>query len=210
VTNPCTAACPNITGWRSAGGHPVHKDNARDLMYSVRPEEPMTFAVKVDPEAEYEWTVNKLTQKDPAPTFAWTVPKEKGIWEIHVAVRHREGESHREWVVSTLSAEEAPDLFEYFADGCFKERQGTDPWGFPLASALTGADGHTPLPEDREHTLILADYVLDQKAKKTFSYTIEVTTRDGREEITRVRPGPQWYRADPRKPAYTVQVVMGR
>ncbi len=132
VFNTEIAASPVITGWRSTGGHPAYKDNDRDLMYSVRPEEPITFEVKVDRKAEYEWTVNKLIQSNHSPAFTWTVPEEKGIYEIHVTVRDNEGEAHHEWVVSTLSAEEAPDLFEYFADGQFKDRQGTDPWGRPL------------------------------------------------------------------------------
>ena len=82
--------------------------------------------------------------------------------------------------------------------------------GFPLESVLTGADGHTPPPLDRAHTLIVADYVLDREGKKEFSYTIEVATPDGKKKITGVRPGPHWYRPDPRKPTYTVQVVMDK
>ncbi|MCK4591713.1 MAG: hypothetical protein KAT86_08165, partial [Candidatus Latescibacteria bacterium] len=80
----------------------------------------------------YQWEVNKVNQHNKAGTFTWKVPDEKGIWEIHLACCNEKGEAHQEWVVSTLSGQEAPDLFEYFTDGRFRDRSGTDPWGRPL------------------------------------------------------------------------------
>ncbi|MCK4591342.1 MAG: hypothetical protein KAT86_06275, partial [Candidatus Latescibacteria bacterium] len=81
--------------------------------------------------------------------------------------------------------------------------------GLPLRSTVTGEDGHTPLPDDREHTLIVADYFLGQNGKKEFTHTVKVISPQGKEKvITGISLDETWYRADPMKPTRTIRVVM--
>jgi len=62
-------------------------------------------------------------------TLTWTVPDEGGIWEIHLKVSNGNGVAHREWVVSTLNTNEAPEFFEYFTDAKYAApRSDLDPW----------------------------------------------------------------------------------
>ena len=83
------------------------------------------------------------------------------------------------------------------------------PWyGKPLSETTTDADGHTPLPKDAEHTLVLADYALNKNGKKEFTYTITVETDGKKKVITGVNPSPEWYRPDPNKPTYTIVAVL--
>ena len=72
----------------------------------------------------------------------------------------------------------------------------------------TGANGHTPLPADRENTLVLIDCVQDKDGKKEFTYTITVEKDGEKKVITGVNPGPEWYRPDPNKPTYTITAVL--
>ncbi len=81
--------------------------------------------------------------------------------------------------------------------------------GLPLRSTVTGEDGHTPLPDDREHTLIVADYFLGQNGKKEFTHTVKVISPQGKEKvITGISLDETWYRVDPMKPTRTIRVVM--
>ena len=125
-------AAPTITDWSSTGGHPTNKDDDQDIMYLVEENDAITFHVTVDQPVDYEWQVNKTTQAVNADTFVWTVPDEKGIWEIHLRVHNANGEDHLEWVLSTLSLAEAPEIFDYFADERSSAREMSDPWGRPL------------------------------------------------------------------------------
>jgi len=128
-----TAARPIIKDARSTGGHTRNKTNAADVMYLAEPGDVITFSVTAEAAETYEWQVNKRVQRGATGrTFRWRVPREKGIWEIHVVVSNGEGAAHHEWVISTLSAEEAPAFFEFFADGRYKNRSEMDPWGRKL------------------------------------------------------------------------------
>jgi len=78
----------------------------------------------------------------------------------------------------------------------------------PKRWTFTGADGHTPLPEDRENTLIIADFVQDKDGRKGFTYTIEVEAGGVKKKLTGLNPDATWYRPDPMKPTKTVVVVL--
>ncbi len=119
-----------ITDFRSEGGNTRNKTGRRDIMYLAKPGDRITFSVKAESAEKYEWQVNKTVDKKAAGnSFVWTVPKGKGIWEIHLTVAGSGAEAHQEWVVSTLPKAEAPEFFDYFADKRFKDRKQTDPWG---------------------------------------------------------------------------------
>jgi hypothetical protein len=105
---------------------------------------------------EYQWLVNKFNQNNNFDSLTWTVPNEKGIWEIHVNVSNVDGEDHLEWVISTLSASEAPDFFDYFADRKYTKRTETDCWGRPLNNwtlnrgSIDASKGFLATPEQGE------------------------------------------------------------
>jgi len=124
---------PVILDWSSHGGRVKNKEDERDRMYLVQSGDRIIFRVKARNAREYEWQVNKVVQEGvKGSSFTWVVPEGKGIWEIHVVVRGEGGEAHHEWVVSNLSGDEAPDFFDYFTDGKWRDRSETDPWGRPL------------------------------------------------------------------------------
>ena len=122
-----------VVDWSSKGGHTQNKDNLKDRMYLVKPGDRITFSVTATGAEDYEWQVNKKVCKEAGgETFVWTVPNEKGIWEIHLKMTADDWETHQEWVVSAMSIAEAPDFFDYFTDGKWCSRTVTDPWGRPL------------------------------------------------------------------------------
>ena len=124
-----TAAGPTglIVSWKNS------KTGDADRMFLVKPGETITFSVVTSGVDEYQWQVNKKVQDGvTGDSFTWTVPDEKGIWEIHLKVSGSGAEAHTEWVVSTLSTDEAPDIFDYFADKKAQGRTETDPWGRAL------------------------------------------------------------------------------
>ncbi|MCK4624741.1 MAG: PQQ-like beta-propeller repeat protein [Phycisphaerae bacterium] len=133
-------ATPVIKEFSSTGGSPQNKTGDEDLMYLVKSGEKTTFTVKADGAEKYTWQVNKKAQaKATGNTFAWTVPDEKGIWEIHLTVSNKDGATHQEWVVSTLTRSEAPVIFDYFCP----DRSQKDPWDRPLPKwdkKVQGAD----------------------------------------------------------------------
>jgi hypothetical protein len=93
------------------------KTQSHKRMFLVQQGEKVVFTVEAEGASDYEWQVNKAVHDEATgDTFAWTVPNEKGIWEIHLKVIGGGGEAHQEWVVSMLSKKEAPDFFDYFAD----------------------------------------------------------------------------------------------
>jgi len=127
------ASAPIIRDWSSTGGHPVNKDNPKDRMYLVKGGDKITFTVKAKGAEKYIWQVNKEVQKGAeGNTFTFTVPNEKGTWEIHVIAISGKDKAHAEWVISTLTKEEAPTFFDYFTDGKWTNRKQTDPWGRTL------------------------------------------------------------------------------
>lgn len=88
-------------------------------------------------------------------------------------------------------------------------------WRREVVSAVkTGKDGRTPLPSDRKHSLVLADYTLSRDnpemklKKKEFTYTIEVFAGGRKKKITGVNPGPNWYRPDLDVSTYTITAVL--
>jgi len=105
------------------------KTGDKKRMFLARSGEKISFTVICEGAEKYEWRVNKKVQKDTGKTFTWTVPDDKGIWEIHVRASKGNAEARNEWVVSTLKVSEAPDFFDYFTDGRFSNRRQTDPWG---------------------------------------------------------------------------------
>ncbi|MCK4626950.1 MAG: carboxypeptidase regulatory-like domain-containing protein, partial [Phycisphaerae bacterium] len=74
-------------------------------------------------------------------------------------------------------------------------------------TVITEADNKAYPPVNEDGTWIVADYVQDKAGKKDFTYTVEVTTSDGRKaSIKGVNPDASWYRADGRKNAMTIRV----
>ncbi len=148
-------AVPVITNYSSSGGNPANKDNNQDITYLVQQKDVLAFTVTADQPVNYEWAVNKSTEAGrvinlPAvsDTFNWTVPNEKGIWEIHLRCGNADNEeTHKEWVVSTLSSGEAPEFFDCFPDFLHKNRTEKDTWNrdlknwvdYPVAPTLADA-----------------------------------------------------------------------
>ena len=151
VSFACGDLCasePVIEGWSSEGGRTRNKDNNRDIMYLVQPGDRVRFRVTARSATQYKWQVNKQVQRHATgASFSWTVPVQKAIWEIHVVVSNSEGEAHHEWVVSTLPADEAPDVFDYFCDAKYCERDQSDPWGRPLPDWYVVSDLAKPVAE---------------------------------------------------------------
>lgn len=126
-------AAPVIKDFSSKGGHTTNKAGPKDIMYLVKPGDKITFTVKADGAEKYEWTVNKKVDKEATgESFVWTVPDEKGIWEIHLTATAGKEQAHQEWVISTSPKSEAPDFLEYFVDKKVSGRTETDPWGRKL------------------------------------------------------------------------------
>jgi hypothetical protein len=123
------SATPVIKNVSSKGGRTTNKTGPTDRMYLVKPGDKITFSVTAEGAEKYVWQVNKKVQdKVTGASFAWTVPDEKDIWEIRLRVSGKDLAVYQEWVVSTLTKTEAPDFFEYFTDGKWKDRTETDPW----------------------------------------------------------------------------------
>ncbi|MDY7011903.1 MAG: hypothetical protein SVV80_14325 [Planctomycetota bacterium] len=143
------AGTPVIKDFSSKGGRTTNKTGPKDRMYLVQAGDKITFTIKTDGAQEYRWLVNKKLQEANTPFFTWTVPAEKGIWEIHVTVGSKDGQSHREWVVSTLPKAEAPNLFEYFSDGKYSARRETDPWARPMKEWTVEEKEYNPPSAER-------------------------------------------------------------
>ena len=125
---------PQILDWSSNGSG---ASDPHDIMYLVNQGETITFTVSVDQPVNYRWQVNKIVDTLATDSsYTWTVPVDKGIWEIHVKVYNANGEDHMEWVVSTLDSTEAPTFFDYFTDLKSQNRTELDPWGRPLPEWL--------------------------------------------------------------------------
>ncbi len=129
VGSVCSAA-PVITDWSSGGGTAQNKDNAKDQMYLIKQGDDLTFQVTVDSPVDYEWSINKSTALTVnSNIFNWKAPAEKGIWEIVLRGRDSNNEEvYKEWAVSTLANDEAPDVFDCFSDGLYRLRTVKDPW----------------------------------------------------------------------------------
>ncbi len=76
-------------------------------------------------------------------------------------------------------------------------------------TVINEGDDKTYPAVNEDGTWIIADYVQDQAGKKEFTYTVEVTTPDGKKASIRgVNPDASWYRADGRKKAMTIKVTV--
>ncbi len=123
----CVASAqPVIKGFSNS------KTGDNKTMFLVKAGEKITFSVQAEGAKSYEWTVNKAPAGGKKAKFTWTVPNEKGIWEIHVKASGKGGLVHQEWVVSTLTKDEAPTFFDYFTDKRYAKREAKDPWGRAL------------------------------------------------------------------------------
>jgi len=142
------------------------KTNNDSYSFLVDPGESVTFSV-TPPEsssiANYVWYVNKVNQNKNANSMAFTVPEgdisqpSTCIWEIRVeGIYENNSMIIREWLISSLTEEQAPDFIDFFIDRDNRWRSGhaTDPWGrlFPSYSHennyitngyLTGTDTST-------------------------------------------------------------------
>ncbi len=125
-----TAKVPDIV-WNN-------KTSNDTLMFLVSQNESIQFNLTTSGIIQYNWTVNKVEQNNNASFFVFNVPEcnhaqpSSCIWEIHASANSSSGSViHREWVVSNLTATEAPDFIEYFADRDNRYRNGyiRDPWG---------------------------------------------------------------------------------
>jgi len=136
VSSGVVSVAPVITSWSSAGGNPLNKDNATDIMYLVQQGDNITFSATINESANFTWQINKEEKRNissaTSDSFNFTVPNENGIWEIHLKASNADGEDHIEWVISTLNLSEAPDIFDYFTDKKVQGRTESDPWGRAL------------------------------------------------------------------------------
>jgi len=73
-------------------------------------------------------------------------------------------------------------------------------------AAVTGLDGHTPLPADSDNTLVITDSV---NANKFYTYTVTATCNGETGRVRGIDPDESWYRADPQVPVKTVEVILG-
>ncbi|AKB33657.1 hypothetical protein MSSIH_2967 [Methanosarcina siciliae HI350] len=86
----------------------------------------------------YNWSVNKIDQPTHADYFDYIVPSfdpdypSTGIWEIRVEGTYTNSSKViREWLISGLTEEQAPDFLDSFIDLDNRNRSGyiKDPWG---------------------------------------------------------------------------------
>jgi hypothetical protein len=132
-------AAPVIKGFSSRGGQTQNKTGPKDRMYLARSGDKITFSVKGADACA--WFVDKAEQKAKAGSFTWTVPDEKGLWEI----RAEADGAWVEWAISNFPKSEAPVIFDYFVDGKIAGRKEKDPWGRDLPEWKT--DGNKKAPD---------------------------------------------------------------
>jgi hypothetical protein len=108
--------------------------------------EEITFSIDA-PNSEnigyYNWYVNKEEQAESAESFNFIVPvgdilqPSSCIWEIRVEGVYDNGtQVVREWLISTLTEDQAPDFIDFFIDRDNRWRTSyvLDPWGRQLPS----------------------------------------------------------------------------
>ncbi|MGB9940436.1 DUF7594 domain-containing protein [Methanosarcina sp.] len=88
--------------------------------------------------SNYSWYVNKTVQPESIDSFNFTVPSfdgsypSTGIWEVRVEGNYINGSKvTREWLISGLTIDQAPDFLDSFIDIDNRFRSGyiKDPWG---------------------------------------------------------------------------------
>ncbi len=121
----CSSAAyaAGITSWSNS------RTSDRTLMFQVKMGEKITFGVEAKGARNYHWTVNKKAIENNGKTLTWVVPKDGGIWEIHLEVSGTGDTGHIEWVVSTLNKNQAPDFYDSFTDRKYAGDRAKDPWG---------------------------------------------------------------------------------
>jgi hypothetical protein len=121
----------------------VFNSKTKDDSYSfmVSENEDIAFYVEA-PDADqivsYDWFVNKNKQVEDTNSFDFTVPSgdisqpSSCIWEIRVeGLYENDTRIIREWLISSLTEDQAPDFIDYFIDRDNRWRNGfvLDPWG---------------------------------------------------------------------------------
>ncbi|MCK4518254.1 hypothetical protein KAT92_05755, partial [Candidatus Babeliales bacterium] len=85
-----------------------------------------------------------------------------------------------------------------------------------INQALTGEDGHIPLPEDEENTLVLPEYRVERGAPYynykvsviDFTYNITASKNGINTRLSGITPDSSWYREDPNVPTYTITAII--
>lgn len=103
-----------------------------DLMFLVNSSECWQFTSGL---TTPNWTVNNVLQSNITDLFNWTVPNSsldysKNIYEI----RAYNDTQTVEWLVSSLTAEQAPNIIDSFSDGAYNGVRESDPWGRTAAN----------------------------------------------------------------------------
>ncbi|WP_094228336.1 DNRLRE domain-containing protein [Methanolobus psychrotolerans] len=118
------------------------KTNNDSYAFTVETNEEIIFSIKEDNVSSYTWSVNKVNQNIDLDSFTFRVPEgidyqpSSQIWEIRVEGIYENSSTFvREWLISSLSENEAPDFIEYFIDrnNVWRTSYITDPWGRELA-----------------------------------------------------------------------------
>jgi len=88
----------------------------------------------------------------------------------------------------------------------------------PIRVTKTDSTGHTPLPREKEKTLVIAEKHVSRASPWhkhkliTTRYSYTITARKGAlfGKVTGVRPDDTWYRPDPNEPTHTVVLRLFR
>ena len=121
----------------------VHNTKTNNDLHSfiVEQGDEIIFTISPDNAANiisYTWFVNKENQDFNSKNFEFIVPfgieghPQSEIWEIRVEGTYTNGSKIiREWLISSLSEDEAPEFIDFFIDRDNRWRTGyiSDPWG---------------------------------------------------------------------------------
>jgi len=117
------------------------KTNNDSYSFMVETGEEITFSINENSVASHDWFVNKVNQNVDLDSFTFSVPEgvegqpSSEIWEIRAEGTYDNSSTFiREWLISSLTENEAPDFIDYFTDRNNVWRTGyvTDPWGREL------------------------------------------------------------------------------
>ncbi|WP_288068681.1 DNRLRE domain-containing protein [Methanolobus sp.] len=116
--------------------HSFIVDDGDNIQFSFNPKD-------IGNVTTYNWYVNKVRQSTVSNELIFTVPTgdvsnpSSCIWEIRAeAVYSNNTITVAEWLLSSLTEDQAPDFIDYFIDQDNIWRTGyiTDPWGRPFSS----------------------------------------------------------------------------
>ncbi|MBP1910305.1 Ig-like domain-containing protein [Methanolobus bombayensis] len=117
------------------------KTNNDSYAFTVETDEEIMFSITEKNVLSYNWFVNKVNQNINSDSFTFRVPEgvegqpSSEIWEIRVEGTYENGSAViREWLISSLPEEEAPDFIDYFTDmnNVWRTSYTSDPWGREL------------------------------------------------------------------------------